>query len=142
MAKWEAGNIPERDGLYWITVQKDSDTSLVTYDTPVRFQDRRWQIPRPEGNITAYMELEKPAPYNPKKIGISGEFYIKVTYPDGTSSIYSKQLQPIEWSKIGYSTKEKAIAAMKRLKKLDLEDTAGKSAEYIYEIYTGEGDLA
>ena len=80
-----------------------------------------------------------PLLYDPKKIGIAGEFYIKVSRPDGTVSIYSKQLAPIEWSKIGYSTKEKAAAAMKRLMKLDLEDTAGKSSSWIYEVYTGEG---
>ena len=40
---------------------------------------------------------------------------------DGITSYLAKGLQSVNWSRIGYSTKEKAVDAMKRYIKLQIE---------------------
>lgn len=145
--EWQEGNKPLRIGTYWVTVKNNGGKGdpIQTLPFPLRYGMGEWFLP--DGgkyfadNVVAHMECIIPKPYDPKRIGISGEFYIKVTRQSGAITYYSKQLQTIDRSKIGYSTKEKAIAAMKRLKKLDQEEMGDWISEDVYEIVDGDGNI-
>lgn len=70
--------------------------------------------------VVAYYPIQRPKGYN--TIGYGNGFYIRTDAGNKNESIYGFRLEPICWSNIGYKTKELAIAAMKRLKKLDEKD--------------------
>jgi len=122
MTEWEKGNKPHCSGLYWVTVNEAENIKM--YDDPMRYEDGKWTL---NGgayfaeNIIAFMHCNKPKePYNEKHIGYSDQYYIRVKC-NGITHYLSKGLQSVKWSKIGYATKEKAIAAAKRLRKIEPE---------------------
>ena len=147
MQTWIEGNSPDQEGTYWVTVKNGggkAEPNRVYYQ-PLYYIKGQWKEPMGavyyKENVVAYMICPVPQPYNPNKIGDAESFYIKVTRPKGIISYYSKQLHSINWSTIGYSTVEKATAAMKRLQKLELQETPNESVNCIYEVVNGNGEV-
>ncbi len=145
MYKWVEGNIPDNKGTYWVTVKNScgkGDPNTV-FPSPLIYSNGEWTVPFGgsffKERIIAHRYCPVPEPYDPKKIGDADSFYIKVSRP-GSISYYSKGLQSINWSKIGYATTEKAVLAMKRLKKLELEETPDEASSCIYEVIDGDGN--
>ncbi len=122
MTEWTKGNIPPYQGWYWVTV--DEAGSIKMYDIPMRYENGEWSLDGRRyhaDNIVAHVSCNKPKePYNQNHIGLPDQYYIRVKC-NGLTSYLSKGFQSVKWSKIGYSTKEKAIAAMKRYKKSEQE---------------------
>ena len=122
MAEWTKGNKPYSQGLYWVTVNEAGEIKM--YDEPMRYKDGIWQLNGNNyytDNIIAHIPCNKPLePYNELHIGYPDQYYIRVKN-NGIISYLSKGLHSVKWSKIGYSTKEKAVAAMKRYIKSEIE---------------------
>ena len=122
MTDWTKGNIPYAQGLYWVTV--DEAGKIKMYDDPMRYKDGVWQLNGHNymaDNIIAHTRCNKPSEaYNELHIGYPDHYYIRVKN-NGITSYLAKGFQSVKWSKIGYNTKEKAIAAMKRYKKSEAE---------------------
>ena len=122
MADWIKGNKPYSEGLYWVTVNEAGQIKI--YDEPMYYDNGKWYLegkPYFPDNIMAHIRCNKPSePYNELHIGYPDKFYIRVKC-NGITSYLSKGLRHVGWSKIGYSTKDKAFAAMKRYIKLEQE---------------------
>jgi hypothetical protein len=71
MSEWIPGNIPSKTGDYWVTLK----SGIVTYDEFYSIEDAdfysiekadiitaEWYLSN-EGDVIAYMPIEKPAPY-------------------------------------------------------------------------------
>ena len=144
---WIVGNKPNKEGFYWVTVTNGygKGNPNKTYPEVLTYKNGDWYCSLDRrfytDNIVAYMRCNIPAPYDPVVIGDAKSFYIKVvSHIDGSIRYYSKQLHSIKWSRIGYDTKEKAINAMRRLKRLELEETNGGSKKDIYVVVDGNGN--
>ncbi len=129
MTEWTAGNTPPYKGLYWVTVNEAGIVKM--YDEPMRYEkDGKWFLndkPYYADNIIAWVSCNKPKEaYNKAHIGYPDQYYIKVSC-NGFTHYLSKGLQSVKWSKIGYNSKEKAIAAMKRYKKDEINQGYKKS---------------
>ena len=122
MTEWTKGNTPPCKGWYWVTV--DEAGSVKMYDVPMRYENGEWIVDGHKyhaDNIIAHASCNKPKEaYNEKHIGYPDQYYIRVKC-NGLTRYLSKGFQSVKWSKIGYTTKEKAIAAMKRYKKSEVE---------------------
>lgn len=122
MADWTKGNKPYSPGLYWVTVNEAGKIKM--YDDPMRYEDGKWTLKGGAyfaDNIIAFVDCNKPKePYNEKHIGFPDYYYIRVKN-NGITSYLAKGFQSVKWSKIGYATKEKAVAAMKRYVKSEIE---------------------
>ena len=132
--EWIKGNIPKKDGLYWVTVKVGEKLSaiLLNYDSV----DKCWHLTdRSYGkfhkdDIIAYMQVKIPSVYNPNNIGIKGYYYIKTINERGEISYWAKQITPINWSKVGYSTIEKAAEAAKRQRRLNRQEYPNEKRNY------------
>ncbi len=123
MSDWIKGNRPSYTGLYWVTV--DEGGSIKMYDEPMMYEGNdKWMLGGNRyytSNIIAYMTCNKPKEaYNDAHIGFPEQYYIKITC-NGITRYLSKGLQSVKWSKEGYATKDKAITAARRLKKIEPE---------------------
>lgn len=132
--KWIKGNKPTNEGIYWISYNHGGKTSVLlskfdSIDNKWHLFDRQYAVIEDQ-YILAYTNIEIPLCYNPDKIGISGQYYVKVLDEYGNISYYSKQWAFIEWSKIGYSTAEKAYSAATRARKLDLQANPTEMKNY------------
>lgn len=140
MTEWTKGNKPYSQGLYWVTVNEAGKIKM--YDDPMRYKDGIWQLDGKNyyaDNIIAHTPFNKPSePYNELHIGFPDNYYIRVTR-NGVISYLSKGFQSVKWSKIGYATKEKAVAAMKRYVKSEIEQ-GYKESECV--IVNGNGEEA
>ena len=140
MSDWSKGNKPPYAGWYWVTVNEGG--SIKMYDAPMQYKDGCWLydgLKYYAGNIIAHKDSHKPSePYNETHIGFPEQFYIREKC-NGITRYLSKGLQSVKWSKEGYSTKEKAVAAMKRLKKIEPEyGYQGQKTEIV--IVNGNGE--
>ena len=122
MTEWIKGNMPPFSGLFWVTINKDGSAEMLNY--PLRYENGKWSVygkGYPADRIIAWVKCNKPSsPYDENHIGYPDQYYLKIT-GNGDTRYLSKGLQSINWSKIGYSTKEKAVAAMKRYIKTETE---------------------
>ncbi len=122
MNEWNAGNKPPFTGWYWVTVNEAGNMKM--YDTPMRYSEGAWSLNGKNyyaANIVAFKDSHKPSePYIESHIGFPNQFYIRVKC-NGIIRYLSKGLQSVKWSKDGYSTKEKAKAAARRLKHVEPE---------------------
>ena len=123
MFEWEKGNRPQNEGLFWVTVNEAG--SIKMYDEPMQYKGNGiWLLNGGNyysSNIIAFMRCNKPSePYSEMRIGYPDQYYLRVTRRDGMSFL-SKGFQPVSWSKIGYTTKEKAYAALRRYKKSEMD---------------------
>lgn len=139
MVDWTKGNTPPFPGLYWVTVNEAG--KIKVYDEPMRYKGKgEWQLNGHNyyaDNIIAHIHCNKPSePYNELHIGYPDQYYIRVR-SNGVTSYLSKGYQSVKWSKIGYNTKEKAIAAMKRYKRSEAEQ-GYKESECV--IVNGNGE--
>lgn len=139
MTEWIIGNKPAYAGLYWVTVGLNGNNKL--YNEPMNYENGTWKHNGREycGNIVAYMECNKPKEaYNELHIGFPDQYYLRVKC-NGMTRYLSKGLQSVKWSKTGYSTKEKAKAASKRLRKIEPEyGYAGQKTEIV--VVNGNGE--
>lgn len=141
--EWNKGNCPLENGLYWITfcVAGRSYVLLADYD----MSDNKWHKPDSQHgtlakeNITAYSKLKAPKPYNPDRIGFADEFYIKVVDQKDNVYYYSKQLTPINWSDVGYSSAEKAANAAKRDRRIHMQEYPLEKRNYY--VVTGNNEV-
>ena len=140
MKYWTDGNMPnEKTAYYWLTVK--SATNNITYPVPCRYSetDDCWidfnNVRLSKHTVVAYSEIVKPKDYT--TVGSGFGYYIRTMYRD-KQSIYGYGLQPANWCGRGYSSKEKAVAAAKRLIRLD------KNEEYVrdtYEVINGNSEV-
>lgn len=140
MNNWIKGNIPnEIDKLYWITIKHLS--SNVTHPFPCMYNkdDDFWVDFQGSyistHTVVAYLPLITPKSYS--IIGSGFGYYIRAISSD-SESVYGFGLQFANWGGRGYSTKEKAISATKRLIKLDKENNYVRD---IYEVVNGQGEV-
>lgn len=142
MNEWHAGNKPPYTGLYWITFIDKKGLPRVL-DLPAEYLGNNvWKAAGQHikaADITAYMDCNRPKqPYNENHIGFPNQYYIRVKC-NGIISYLSKGLQSVKWSKEGYSTKEKAKVAARRLKKVEPEyGYQGQKTEIV--IVNGNGE--
>ena len=143
MNEWNKGNQPPFSGLYWVTVNEAENTKM--YDVPMQYDNvtRSWKLGNANyctANIQAYVSCNKPKEaYNEAHIGFPSHYYIRLKC-NGSTRYLSKGLQSVKWSKAGYETKEKAIAAAKRLRKKEPEyGYAGQKTEIA--IVNGNGEI-
>lgn len=68
-------------------------------------------------------------------IGTGYGYYIR-TYDMNNEVIYGLGLKLANWVGLGYETKDRAIAAVKRLRKLDLDENFERDR---YEVVDGKG---
>jgi len=137
--EWSKGNKPPYKGLYWVTV--DEAGTIKMYDRPMRYEKNdTWLLdgkPYCAPNIIAWIQCNMPKEaYNEKHIGYPDHFYLKVTC-NGLISYLSKGFHSVKWSMIGYATKEKAFAALKRYKKSEIEQ-GYKESEVV--VVNGNGE--
>lgn len=122
MTEWTKGNKPYSQGLYWVTVNEAGKIKM--YDEPMLYKDGTWELNGHKyyaDNIIAHVRCNKPSePYNELHIGFPDYYYIRVKN-NGITSYLAKGFQSVKWSKAGYATKEKAVAAMKRYVKSEIE---------------------
>ena len=140
VTEWAKGNTPPYRSWYWVTVNEAG--SIKMYDTPMRYEDNTWFLDGKKyfaENIVAWTPCNKPKePYNECHIGFPDQYYLRVK-GNGITSYKSKGLQSVKWSKIGYATKEKAVAAMKRLIKTEPEyGCQGQKTEIV--VVNGNGE--
>lgn len=138
---WTDGNIPKGKSIfYWLTI-KSTMTNEV-YPVPCKFleKDGCWISFNGERissySVVAYCPILKPKPYN--TIGSGVGYYIRTDVDSPNEAIYGFGLQPANWVMKGYSTKEKAISAAKRLRKLDIRDERERSN---YQVINGAGEV-
>ena len=138
MTEWTKGNKPYSQGLYWVTVNEDGKIKM--YNEPMYYKNGIWQLDNKNyyaNNIIAHTPCNKPSePYNELHIGYPDYYYIRVK-SNGITLYLAKGFQSVKWSKIGYATKEKAIAAMKRYIKSRIEQ-GHKASEYA--VVNGNGE--
>ena len=122
MTEWTKGNKPYSQGLYWVTVNEAGKIKM--YDDPMLYKDGTWELNGHKyyaDNIIAHVPCNKPSePYNELHIGYPNNYYIRVKN-NGITRYLAKGFQSVKWSKIGYVTKDKAVAAMKRYIKSEIE---------------------
>ncbi len=140
MSEWIKGNTPPFPGLYWVTVNVDGDIKM--YDEPFNYMGHgEWKWNGKNyyaSNIIACMECNKPKePYNEKHIGYPEQYYIRIKTDRRGISYYAKGFRSVGWSKIGYSTKERAIAALKRYRR---EQQKMGYEEEEYAVVNGNGE--
>lgn len=138
---WSNGNIPKDKSLfYWLTVK--STTTNVTYPVPCRYseKDGGWKSFDGEKlsshSVVSYCPILKPKPYGIVGSGVG--YYIRTDVGNANESIYGFGLQPANWVMKGYSTKEKAISATNRLKKIDIGDGRERCN---YQVINGVGEV-
>lgn len=131
MYNWIEGNIPRyKEMFYWITIK--GGYTNVTYPVPCKYfeKDDCWISFTCEKiskhTVVAYFPIYMPKSYS--TIGSGVGYYISTKYHN-TERIYGFGLQPANWVERGYGTKEKAIAAAKRLMKMD------RNENYVRENY-------
>lgn len=137
MSQWIDANIPDdTDAYYWITVIKNITLSQPFQynketDNWISFSGEIWS----KDAVISYYKIPKPK--QRATVGNGMGFYIK-TYYYNDEFIYGKGLQPANWCMKGYETVEKAITAIKRLKKLDIADGYKRDK---YEVIDGTGNF-
>ncbi len=141
MYNWINGNVPDNKELfYWVTVK--NLTTNVTYPVPCKYseQDGCWVSFDGEHlsshSVVAYYQILKPKSYT--TIGSGCGYYIRVDVGNTNETIYGLGLQLASWAGKGYSTKEKAVTATKRLKKLDIEEGLERNS---YEVLNGNSEV-
>ena len=140
MTDWTKGNKPYSNGLYWVTVNEGGTIKM--YDDPMYYDrdSNSWFLNNKKyfaDNIIAHLRSNKPAePYNENHIGFPDQYYLKIIRGNSISYL-AKGYQSVSWSKIGYATREKALAAAKRYKKSELEMG---SADFDVIIINGNGE--
>lgn len=141
MYNWTNGNVPDNKELfYWVTVKKL--TINVTHPVPCKYseQDGCWISFCGERlsshSVVAYSQILKPKSYT--TIGLECEYYIRTDGGNPNEIVYGFGLKFANWVGKGYSTKEKAVAATKRLKKLDIKEGLERNG---YEVLNGNGEV-
>ena len=140
MSEWKKGNTPSYHGWYWVTVNEADNVKM--YDEPMHFFDGAWSHSGKrycKSNIIAYAPCNRPkeAFDGIEDIGYAEQFYLRIKI-NGITRYLSKGYQSPRWSKTGYSTREKAAAALRRLKKTEPEyGYQGQKSEFA--IVNGRG---
>ena len=119
MSDWSKGSTPPIAGWYWITVNDNEENRLINH--PMYYDGHNWTTSKGYGQneIIAFMICNKPSePYMEAHIGFPSQYYIKAQNGDEIRYL-SKGLLPVTWSKTGYSSKAKATAAIRRLRKAE-----------------------
>ena len=139
MSDWTDGNVPkDKELFYWITIQEENNKKI-THPFPCLYSADTENWKDFCGNtinkdVIAYSVIKQPLSYT--KIGFGVGYYIKTVY-DGDEQIYGHGLQPVNWSGQGYGTLEKAKTALRRLRKLDIQE--GYTRE-LYEVINCDGE--
>lgn len=138
---WNNGNIPKnKDLFYWLTVK--STTTNVTHPVPCKYSEENECWINFDGeqlsshSVVAYYPMLQPKSYT--TIGSGCGYYIRTDTGNTNENIYGFGLQLANWVGKGYSTKEKAIAATKRLRKLDKEEGLERKN---YEVLDGNSKV-
>ena len=137
---WTKGNTPEKSGWYWLTVLEEGKE--IFHHRPERFEvnenNAGWESAEMEANkdkILAHMYISMPT-YSYKRIGNGYFIAVKRDEKDDVM-YYAKGLQSHSWSSIGYSDIDKAVAALKRLRKVDQKEYPEYFPKWKYWIVNG-----
>lgn len=142
MVKWINGNTPENtDMYYWITTKSEAKTS--TYPVPCKYDKTRkyWvdmgsDICIDADNVVAYCPILKPKPYS--TIGTGYGYYIRTIFQNN-EIIYGRGCEFANWGATGYSTIDKAIMALKRMRRTDINREQYERDSY--EVLDGNGEI-
>ncbi len=138
MRQWISGSIPKyTDIFYWIALK--GGTTNNTYPLPCKYDTEKGYWIDAENTqlssktIVAYYPIRMPEPYS-----VIGTGYYVRTWHEDDEFIYGFGLRFANWTGNGYPTKEKAISATKRKKKIDQsENNEGDE----YEVLDGNGEV-
>lgn len=140
MSEWIDGNIPKDiNSFYWLAIKKADKN--ITYSVPCKYNHERKCWIDTDNNmlsvhtVVAYCPILKPKSYS--TLGSGCGYYIR-TIQKNNEIIYGFGLQPVDWVRKGYNTIEKAKAATKRLRKLDLNDGYERD---LYEILNSNSEV-
>lgn len=142
MKKWIEGNTPEStDMYYWITTKSETKTS--TYPVPCKYDEtKKYWVDMEKSTyldadtVVAYRPIMKPKPYS--TIGTGYGYYIRTKYKNH-ETIYGRGCEYANWGATGYSTIDKAIAALKRMRRTDINQEQYERDSY--EVLDGNGEV-
>lgn len=140
MNKWIDGNTPDGQCVfYWLTVQEGDSTD--TYPVPCKYDMEMGCWIDVENNclpaqtVTAHYPIRKPKAYT--TIGSGYGFYIRTFYKDH-ETVYGYGCQPANWAGSGYRTKERAVKAAKRMRRVDRTENYERDK---YEVLNCDGEV-
>ncbi len=138
MSQWIDGSTPEdQDIFYWLTV-KNGD-SMRTYPMPCKYDAERGCWIDAENNglpaqtVAAHYPICMPKAYS--TIGSGCGFYIRTLYDD-VEMVYGFRCQFASWVGYGYGTREKAVAAARRMRRVDRKENEERDK---YEVLNSDG---